>query len=653
MGNNSVTIFSNGIASFTRTYAVRKKDTTPLGIPVRKAHISDVLKSLNVFGNVKLLEPPSFTPVNANQSTLKIDTAKVLDSLLTQLSGTNVTVTDNNDKTFVGVLIGKQKSEQNTGNYKVTVEHVLVQTSSGVRAIDLQDVRTVDFTDDDIKAEIAKALQTNRQSIKPDSTFVNLKLQAIESDTDAVLQYNIPTAAWQINYRLSQKDGKFSLEAFAVVHNNTDEDWNNFLVSVVTGEPLTFSSDLQEQKIPARPHVSFVKATTEGGFTAEVGMRAQADDDDGGFESAGGSRGVRSRGIGAAPKAAMMSFGASMPCAAPMPQKAQATLTDAAEVGDFTLWTSKDAISIPAQKSALVPLFDVVLSDAKTVLYYKATRNATRPFRAVKMKNTTGWALGYGPCAVYNNNMSEGDCALDACKPGEERLLLHAKETGVLVKQDIKAREDKLTSTKLSNGIATSEWVYTSVTTYTIKNSKKETFVLELDHENQIPGAEVKSSIPVSESLSDGVRLKIELKPDAQVTVPVTETYVNATEMAFDGNWLRRSSFIDTQNPRKTDPQVLEVVKLQNEVDRLQQEERVAQNRVATLTGEQGRIRENLKAFGEKSEEAGGMRKNLIAAETEIKSLNDTGIPDLQKQREAVQKKLDVEKKKLTVTWTA
>ena len=641
--NNSVTIYSNGITAFTRTYKV-KKEGSPISIPVRKTHISDVLGSLNVFGNVTLVEPPSFTPTNAHKSALTIESDEVLDSLLTQLSGTNVKVTTNANEKIEGTLFGKQVSEQDSGSYKVTMQHVLVQTTDGIRAVDLEDVKLVEFTEEDIKAEINKALKSKRQSIKPESTFVNLMVSGKENNTDAIVQYTVPTAAWSINYRLTQNKGKFSLEGYAVVHNNTDEDWNDFILSVVTGEPLTFSSDLDEQKQPRRQHVSFVKDVAEGGNRAEVGFAAEsfsmcdAVNEGAGLESVGRSA---SMALCAAPASASAKKGL---------KKAKVALTDSSEVGDFTIWTGKDAVSIKSQQSALVPLFVTALDDAKTVLYYKQSQNPTRPYRAIKFTNTSGWSLGYGPCAVYNNNLSEGNCTLDACKPGEDRLLLHAKETGVRVMCESPITKATRTKVALSSGIATDEITNTAVTTYVLKNSKKDPFSLELDHKSNFSNPEVKSSHPVSEKLSDGVRIKVELAENGQTTVSVTETLIVKNQFTITTDFLNQM-FIETKDPLSNNAKIKEVMSLKEELDKTYRSEQVANERVGVLTNEQKRIRENLNSFDQKGEEAAGFRKGIMVAEEELKKLQGVTLPTLKANKVTAQKALDEAIKKLSATW--
>src|SRR5690606_31798376 len=67
-----------------------------------------------------------------------------------------------------------------------------------------------------------------------------------------------------------QDDDTIEFQGFAVVDNNTDEDWQDVLISVVTGEPITFSTDLADSKTPKRSHVDIVSERALGAVEAEV-----------------------------------------------------------------------------------------------------------------------------------------------------------------------------------------------------------------------------------------------------------------------------------------------------------------------------------------------------------------------------------------------
>ena len=95
MPQNRATIYSNGIAELHRVYPVATKKTTQISIPVRQAHLADVLASLTISGDVKIESPPSYQPANIDDSNLHIDTQNALISLAGQLAGANVTIFQN------------------------------------------------------------------------------------------------------------------------------------------------------------------------------------------------------------------------------------------------------------------------------------------------------------------------------------------------------------------------------------------------------------------------------------------------------------------------------------------------------------------------------------------------------------------------------
>lgn len=105
----------------------------------------------------------------------------------------------------------------------------------------------IQFTDEEVQSEVNKALERNFQMIKPDSDFIKFTIESEKEDARATVQYTIPTPAWKSTYRLRDtKEGKYELEGLALVDNNTDEDWNDFILSVVTGRPITFETDIGE-----------------------------------------------------------------------------------------------------------------------------------------------------------------------------------------------------------------------------------------------------------------------------------------------------------------------------------------------------------------------------------------------------------------------
>ena len=216
-----------------------------------------------------------------------------------------------------------------------------------------------------------------------------------------ILQYTLPTAAWKISYRLRETDeGPFELQGFTVVDNNTEEDWKDCLISVVTGEPIT-SPDLADSKIPHRGHVNVgegISTGSRGGGKVVGGIcddgcwRCGIGSGSRTFHAASKTRTVQQEAIAGGPDCTQRSGrqGAT----------AKTELAEVHEVGDFCVFESPSPVSIDANRSAVVPVFHVDLRNAKSVLHYKASNHSERPYRAIQFLNrpNTAWDEN---CTVY------------------------------------------------------------------------------------------------------------------------------------------------------------------------------------------------------------------------------------------------------------
>jgi hypothetical protein len=272
---NDVTLFSNGIGHFRRVYKVAGGKEENFSIPFKRDHIGDVAASLQVFGKVRLTKPPSFTPSNANATSLRIQQNDAYRSLLSSLSGAQVTVKFTNTVKGQYTLLGIDQQEVNYPDRNVTHDFIVLMQNGKIHRRSTVDIEDIHFDEEGVRTEIDKALKNNFQTIKPDSTLMDLCLQAVgdrRGDTEAVVQYTIPVAAWKMRYAIRQDGDSFSLEGAAIIDNNTDEDWDNFRVSVVTGNPISFSTDIANVVMPARKFVRLVDATALGNVDVAEGF---------------------------------------------------------------------------------------------------------------------------------------------------------------------------------------------------------------------------------------------------------------------------------------------------------------------------------------------------------------------------------------------
>jgi hypothetical protein len=113
-----------------------------------------------------------------------------------------------------------------------------------------------------VRQEINKALERDYATINPESTIVTIGLapdtESKEGNESIVYQLTIPFSAWQPVYQLRLKNNQCEIEASAKVDNPTDEDLNDYIVSVATGDPNTFETDLADVRKPRRQRVNII-----------------------------------------------------------------------------------------------------------------------------------------------------------------------------------------------------------------------------------------------------------------------------------------------------------------------------------------------------------------------------------------------------------
>ena len=84
---NSVKLYSNGTAVISREFTFQDQQPQRISIPVRKTDLDDVISSLSVYGDATITQPPTYTPTNAQETTLTLKPATVLTDMATKLAG--------------------------------------------------------------------------------------------------------------------------------------------------------------------------------------------------------------------------------------------------------------------------------------------------------------------------------------------------------------------------------------------------------------------------------------------------------------------------------------------------------------------------------------------------------------------------------------
>ena len=216
--------------------------------------------------------------------------------------------------TLTGSIVGVEKKQQQIGKDVVTVECLNLWCSDGMRSVKLADVSRVRFLNAIMESEFRKALETLAQGHDTQKKAVSIQF-AGEGKRNVKVGYVIENPLWKTSYRLvlpnleARKEKKAGqqaeekkpyLQGWAVVENQTDEDWNVGM-ALISGRPISFQMNLYDALFVKRPVVepelfaSLRPVTYSGGLMGGLGgcwlrwcsrdMPAEAADESDGLRS--------------------------------------------------------------------------------------------------------------------------------------------------------------------------------------------------------------------------------------------------------------------------------------------------------------------------------------------------------------------------------
>jgi len=619
---NQVRLYSNGTGVISREYALSGEEPLRISIPVRMGDLDDVVSSLAVFGDVAIIGPPSYTPTNADEPELTLDPSNVLEDLATKLAGASVEIEAGT--TYAGRLLGLHRRRREVDGGVIDSCLFVVLTEKGVQRVEVASITAIRFSDAAVQAEIDEALRSSLGRIRPDSSTVELTIRPNPGSTRAVVAYATPVAAWKIRYqfRLSPDGGE--LEGQAVVDNDTDDDWADSLITVITGEPITFSTDLAEIRRPERGRVNVVADRATGAVAASpvMPMASRRDAPAGMAMSAS-----KVAGYGGGPRT-MQS--ARAVAAAPDLERAEQAQAEVREGGDFSVFTSPEPVNVGAKRSAILPLFREAVGESRVILFYKERDDPQRPFRAVRFRNRAAHSLGRGVCEVFVDGDFQGKSILEPAKPGDEVLLIHAKETGVRVFREPGPPERRRMAIRISEGTVYYEELERAETTYRVQNSHPRPFALEIEHPRALPGSQMKISVSEGEhegaDIPGGRRIRATLGANAGLIVGVVEELVKAQQFSLDASWLL-ANFVWLNAPATRSQEIEGCIKLQGQIGAIRSEIGEKQEAAKAIVEQQNRLM-GLIPLGH-DEQANGWRTDLATAEQELRAIQRAAIPEL------------------------
>ncbi len=650
-----VILYKHGIGFFERSGTLGAGESARLDF--NASDMNDVLKSLTLEerggGKISGLRYDSMDPLSHRlaEFPFQIGDDQSLAAIFGRLQGARVELKFGSD-TVAGAIVGGRVvagTDKQAEREFVT----LLLDSGDIRTLDLAAASSIRFTDaklqanfQDYLAAVAAARSKDKRSVYIDSTDARQR--------EIVASYTIPAAVWKSSYRLILGDkGQPVLEGWAIVDNTTGEDWNKVQLSLVSGRPISFVSQLYAPKYVQRPSAELADDNAARPVVHEeaFGINGTA------AAGAAGSRGVGAvragvlGGIMPAPAAAPVSGRAYVSAQNSMADLEQAKVApstivasaSAGELGELFEYRIAQPVTIRKDESAMLPFLQQAIEGRKLLIY--SDHSSQHPTNAAELTNTSGKTLDGGPITVYDGGAYGGEALMETLKAGDKRLISYAVDLGTRITDAFNSKNAVIREVHAARGVITTKSAMEETRTYTIRNVDQKAKTLILEHPLR-QGYTLLSAKP-AEKTASAYRFEIQLAAGATQEFPVTE------ERVFDQSYQVSNmgpdfllAYVQNRNLTLSDAARRQLQRITDEKSQIAENDRAlqdAQNQVSDLTRDEDRIRQNINSLNNVSSQqqlVQNYAKQLDAHEQQLAQLRDHQA-DLQKKKTAMQSDLD------------
>jgi hypothetical protein len=627
-----VLLYKHGIGYFERGGEIPAGQSARLDFKANE--MNDVLKSLTVndqSGNsVAGVRYDSSMPLASKlaEFPFKLGDRSPLTDFLDQLKGAVVEMKFGGSS-FKGQIVGARMSPSRD-KAQTTTETISLLLENGEMSMhDLGSATSIRLTDPELQRQLSEYLRSLNSSRSREQKSVY-----IDSARDAArklsIAYTIPMPVWKSSYRLVLDGGtqkKPLLEGWAIIDNTTSEDWTRVDLSVVSGRPISFISQLYEPQYRQRQEARLDEEASVGPVLYRAAGAPPPPPSPTPMAKAMDQR------VGRSMRGEMLAEASNEPIQAVM--SSISVDTTAREAGDLFEYRFSQPVTVKRNESAMLPFLQQDIN-ARKLLIYTQGNGRENPFNSAELTNSTGKTLDGGPLSVYEANTYAGEALMNTFKAGDKRLLSYAVDLGTRVVEDEDGGKNNLREIKLSQGVLTQRFVSEEVTTYKITNVDKKVKTLVIEHRLE-DGVKILSPKP-TESTATHHRFEVKLTGEAAQTLVVKEesTYDESVTLVS----MNDEAFFVSAGSARLSPAAKQILA---EMAALRRQIADSNNLVKSLnaqsseaSADQDRVRRNLASLNSVS----GQQERVQKYASDLAAL-DQRLVDLRKQIAAETTKRD------------
>jgi len=614
-----VALFSSGVGFFEHSGTVR--GDTQASLQFDLAAVDDVLKSL-VIGDPESVSPSvsysSEDTLSRTLKSLKIDLSgnPGMAELLSGLRGAELRVSAPMEITgrIVGVEMRGESEKKSAGTW------LSLFTKDGLRVIGLSDISSFSFTDRKIAADLDRALDLILSSRDTQTRTLQVNLPG-KGERNITLGYVIASPVWKASYRLDLAGDKPLLQGWAIVDNAGNMDWNGVELSLVTGRPVSFIQRLYPPLYLTRPVLPLSIAGIAEAQTYESGYDNMMSDEEP-YESLAE---MAAPAPSMAPSSAK-AFGRGPEAPEKLKSVSGGTIetTVARSAGDQFEFTVRNPVTLARQRSAMIPLVESAVKAEKISVFSGAKAQGggmIHPMLCADVSNSTGMKLPAGPITVFDDGIYAGDALIEFFPENDKRIIAFGEDLSVTGSVTPSSSQETVGVT-VTKGIMTITRRYTHIKTYTFRNASSRARTVVVEHP-MTQGSTLVMPAAYRDKTDSLYRFNVSLAANGEVSFEVKEQ--SPVQETVVLSQLRLDSFVyytsSRDIPQKVKASLEKAVEFKRKADDAKTAQSALEAKRVERIAEQDRIRKNLQAAGNDSQQGKDYLKKLTQADSEIDSL--------------------------------
>jgi hypothetical protein len=308
----------------------------------------------------------------------------------------------------------------------------------------------------------------------------------------------------------------------------------------------------------------------------------------------------------------------------------------AEKLGALFQYTVAD-VTLARQKSAMLPIITDSI-ELERLSIYNASVLRSNPLNGVLLKNTTGKHLLQGPLTVLDKGSYAGDARIDNVPPGQERLLSYGIDLEMLVDNTKSTQNNAVLTAKINKGELTISRKLVASQEYAANNKTAKDKLLVIEHPIRQGWKLVDTQKPF-ETTPSLYRFKGTAGANKVTVLTVKEEVVqDETIMLASANldqlvYYSRTGEGGAEIPKSVRDALAKAIQLKQAAVDVERDITARSQRVAEITAEQNRIRENMKTVAQATQYYDRLLTKLNEQESAIEAL--------QKERDALVAKRD------------